>query len=439
MYAAKRNGKNRYEIFDPALANASAETAAEHAHEDAERMPWFKRAEEQRAEVLTLLERDGLVAAQFQPLLDLRTARIAGFEALARFTTAPGPGRPPNVWFSQAHRAGLGPRLEAAALKAAFEAPGRPTAAFLSVNVSPSSLASEEVREALPEDLGKVVVEITENELVTAAPSLHEVLDELRGRGAKIAIDDAGAGYAGFTQLVRLRPDIIKLDRALVHGVSTDDYRAALIGSFVRFARSIDSLICAEGIETLRDLRTLAELDVTYGQGYALAPPGRPWPEVDGAATSACYSAWHEALHGRTTDHSSDEAKLERVAALLAQVRGPDQIAGALDAVCRDLGAERAALRRVLHDGTLATVGGAPLTSAVRFDERSPEFAHAAGRLLVLPIETGGSAHGVLEVMAPEGRPWHRSEIHRARVLAQLFASVLTGATAVRLATAEAA
>ena len=443
MYSAKRNGKNRFEVFDPEMSDASAEEAAEHAHDGAdasERQPWFKRAEQQRAEILSLLERDGLVKAQFQPLLDLRTARIAGFEALARFTSAPGSkSSPPNVWFSQAHRAGLGPRLEAAALRAAFAAPGRPGAAFLSVNVSPSSLASEEVREALPDDLSKVVVEITENELVTAAPSLHAVLEELRGRGARIAVDDAGAGYAGFTQLVRLRPDIIKLDRALVHGVSTDDYRAALIGSFVRFARSIDSLICAEGIETMADLRTLAELDVTYGQGYALAPPGRPWPEVDGAATSACYSAWHEALHGRTTDHSSDEARLERVATTVGAVRGPEEISHALDEVCRDLGAERAALRRIQHDGTLATVGGMPLTSAVRYDESRVEFASAAGRLLVLPVETGGSVHGVLELMAPEGRPWHRSEIHRARVLAQLIATVLTGANAIRLAAADAA
>jgi diguanylate cyclase (GGDEF)-like protein len=442
MYAAKRHGKNRFEMFDPAMGDASAEEAAEHGHEggENERQPWFKRAEQQRAEILSLLERDGLVKAQFQPLLDLRTARIAGFEALARFSAAAdGTTSPPNVWFSQAHRAGLGPRLEAAALRVALNTPGRPTAAFLSVNVSPSSLASEEVREALPDDLSKVVVEITENELVTAAPSLHAVLEELRGRGARIAVDDAGAGYAGFTQLVRLRPDIIKLDRALVHGVSTDDYRAALIGSFVRFARSIDSLICAEGIETMADLRTLAELDVTYGQGYALAPPGRPWPEVDGTATSACYSAWHEALHGLTTEHSSDEARLEHVATTVASVRGPQDIAAALDTVCRDLGAERAALRRLLPDGTLATVGGMPLTSTVRFDETCVEFASAAGRLLVLPIATGGQPHGVLELMAPEGRPWHRSEIHRARVLAQLFATALTGANAIRLAAAEAA
>ena len=440
MYAAKKNGKGRYEVYDAELAAAAAESepGGDSLGDDPspERMTWFRRAEEQRAEVLSLLDREGSIKAQFQPLLDLRTARIAGFEALSRFGGAPSGDRPPNVWFSQAHRAGLGPRLEAAALSMALSAPGRPTAAFLSLNVSPSTLTSDEVRAALPDDLSSVVIEITENELVTAAPSLHGILEELRGRGARIAVDDAGAGYAGFTQLLRLRPDIIKLDRELCHGVAGDDYRAALVGSFVRFGRSIDALICAEGIETLADLRALADLDVTYGQGYVLAPPGRPWPEVDESAVAACYSAWQAALRGRAGSSMSEESALERVAAKVSAVHGADDIPAALDEACRHLGAERGCLRRALADGTLVTVGGMPLTAGARIDDRRPEFATADGRLLVLHIESGGTALGVLEVLAPEGRPWHRSEIHRARVIAQLFATVLTGAPALRLAAA---
>jgi len=440
MYAAKNNGKGRYEVFDADLAAAVAESepGAGPLGEDPspERMTWFRRAEEQRAEVLSLLDREGSIKAQFQPLLDLRTARIAGFEALSRFAGAPSGDRPPNVWFSQAHRAGLGPRLEAAALTMALSAPGRPTAAFLSLNVSPSALTSDEVRAALPDDLSSVVVEITENELVTAAPSLHGTLEELRDRGARIAVDDAGAGYAGFTQLLRLRPDIIKLDRELCHGVASDDYRAALVGSFVRFGRSIDALICAEGIETLADLRALADLDVTYGQGYVLAPPGRPWPEVDESAVAACYSAWQAALRGRAGGARSEDSGLERVAACIAAGRGADDVPAALDEACRDLGAERGALRRALADGSLVTVAGMPLTAGARVDARHPEFATADGRLLVLHIESGGTTLGVLEVLAPEGKPWHRSEIHRARVIAQLFATVLTGAPALRLASA---
>jgi diguanylate cyclase (GGDEF)-like protein/PAS domain S-box-containing protein len=433
MYAAKRNGKGRYELYNEELADLVKPAAEEDSEEERERMSWFRRAEEQRAEILSLLENDDAITILFQPLLDLRTARIAGFESLARFNAPT--HRPPNVWFSQAHRVGLGPRLEAAALRKALSTPGRPPAAYLAVNVSPSTLTSEEVRDALPDDLNGVTIEITENELVTAAPSLHDALEGLRERGAKIAVDDAGAGYAGFTQLLRIRPNVIKLDRALVHGVSQDDYRAALIASFVSFARSIDALVCAEGIETLQDLRLLADLDVTYGQGYVLAPPGRPWPEVDESAVASCYAAWQAAIHGHSSGPAmSADGALERVAARINDVRGPEEIAGALAEASRDLGAERAALRLVQPDGALTTVAGTPLTAGSRIDASRPEFAGAAGRLLVLPVEQNGVTVGVMEVLAPEGRPWHRNQIHRARVIAQLFGPVLSGTSALRLA-----
>jgi len=439
MYAAKHNGKGRYEVFDAALAEAVGNEASVKGgddEEDRERMQWFRRAEDQRAEVMSLLERDDHVHALFQPLLDLRTARIAGFEALARFSSPT--HRPPNVWFSQAHRAGLGARLEAAAIAKALSTPGRPSAAFLTLNVSPSTIGSDEVRAVLPQDLSQIVIEITENELVTAGPALDDTLEELRERGARIAVDDAGAGYAGFTQLLRVRPHIIKLDRDLCDGVSNDDYRAALISSFVGFGRSIGALICAEGIETLQDLRTLADLDVTYGQGYVLSPPARPWAEVDESATASVYSAWQSALHGRTESGaaSSGEATLERVAAVIATVRAVEDIPGALEEAARDLGAERSALRRVMPDGTLATLAGMPLTAGSRLDATRPEFAEAAGRLLVLPVEQGGQTVGVLEVLAPEGKPWQRNEIHRARVLAQLFAPVMSTQVSARLTAA---
>jgi diguanylate cyclase (GGDEF)-like protein/PAS domain S-box-containing protein len=436
MYAAKRNGKGRFEVYDAALAAAAENNeAAAGTEEERERLTWFRRAEEQRAEILSLLDNPDQLNVLFQPLLDLRTARIAGFEALARFATPT--QRPPNVWFSQAHRVGLGPRLEAAALAKALAVPGRPSAAYIGVNVSPSTLASDEVRATLPDDLTNVTIEITENELVTAAASLDETLEELRERGAKLAVDDAGAGYAGFTQLLRIRPDVIKLDRALVHGVSQDEYRAALIASFVSFARSIDALVCAEGIETLQDLRTLADLDVTYGQGYVLAPPGRAWPEVDESAVASCYAAWQAALHGRAGGTAmSAEGALERVAARIAAVRTAVDIPPALNDAARDLGAEKAALRLVQPDGMLVTLAGQPLTASVRLDAGRPEFAQAAGRLLVLPVEAGGMTLGVLELLAPEGRPWHRNEILRARVLAQLFMPVLSGQAAGRLAAA---
>ena len=88
-----------------------------------------------------------------------------------------------------------------------------------------------------------------------------------------------------------LRPDIIKLDRSLITDVHTDPAKAALVDSFTRFARRVDSVVCAEGIETEAELEVLGDLDVTYGQGYRLARPGTPWPAPGTTSRGACAGA----------------------------------------------------------------------------------------------------------------------------------------------------
>jgi len=222
----------------------------------------------------------------FQPIVSLATGDPVGFEALARFEGTP--GLPPSWWFAQAHRFGLGAALEAEAVRRALETEGRPDGAFISVNLSPSALASEEVRAGLPADLHGVVIEITEEERVLDVEALHRHLQPLRGRGARIAVDDAGEGYAGLQQVMSMRADIIKLDRALVSDVHTDPAKIALIGSLVHFARSTGASICAEGVESLEELRVLIHLGVATAQGWALAHPGEPWPAVDPTAVRLC-------------------------------------------------------------------------------------------------------------------------------------------------------
>ena len=101
-------------------------------------------------------------------------------------------------------------------------------------------------------------------------------------------MDDAGEGYAGLQQVMRMQADIIKLDRALVADVHSDPAKIALIGSLVHFARSTGAAICAEGIETIDELRVLVHLGVAYGQGWALARPADAWPSVNGEAASIC-------------------------------------------------------------------------------------------------------------------------------------------------------
>ena len=236
------------------------------------------RTQGERAEIAALLERPDAITPVFQPIVSLSTGRVSGYEALARFPAPP--DRRPDEWFALAQRVGLGPQLEARAVAAALAAPNRPEGAYLSFNLSPSALGSPEVQAVLPEDLTGLVIEITEHERVADEDELRDQLAPLRERGARIAVDDAGAGYAGLQQVMRIHPDIIKLDRSLVAEVDTDPAKAALIDAFVRFARGTGAVVCAEGIETAGELRVVADLDVTYGQGFGLARPPAPWASM---------------------------------------------------------------------------------------------------------------------------------------------------------------
>ena len=126
-----------------------------------------------------------------------------------------------------------------------------------------------------PTTSAEIVIEVTEHEALSEDEAVREALRDLRARGARIAVDDAGAGYSGLKQLTQVQPDIVKLDRILTEGIHGDPARMALVESFVRFARRTGALVCAEGIETLDEIAALADLDVEWGQGYALGRPDR--------------------------------------------------------------------------------------------------------------------------------------------------------------------
>ena len=263
--------------------------------------------EEQRDGFAAMIARPDAIRTVFQPIVGLTSGEAVGYEALARFDGKR--GLPPSWWFSEAHRFGLGAALEAQSVRAALAARGRPPGTFLSLNLSPSALASADVMESLPEDLTGLVIEITEEERVLDVEALQRHLDPLRARGARIAVDDAGEGYAGLQQVMSMRADIIKLDRALVADVNSDPAKVALIGSLVHFARSTGASICAEGIETLQELRMLVHLGVAHGQGWALARPAPAWPRVNAEAAGSAVSC------ARATPRScplGDRAQLRR-------------------------------------------------------------------------------------------------------------------------------
>lgn len=265
LYEAKHGGRGRVVRAPARRAQHGPEAATE------------------RQRVLDLLgQPDGIVVA-FQPVVAIQDGKIVGFEALARFPNDLEKASPP-VWFARAHRCGLGSALEVAAVRAALCAANRP-AGFLALNVSPSVLLSEEMTTALPDSLDDIVIELTEHEEFFDEPALCARLEQLRARGARIALDDAGAGYAGLRQLLILRPDIIKLDRSLIDGVDVDPVRQAMVKALVGFAAQTGATVCAEGVETLEQAKELASLHVDLAQGYALARPAGPWPALALAAT----------------------------------------------------------------------------------------------------------------------------------------------------------
>lgn len=215
----------------------------------------------------------------FQPIVSLSSNQPRGYEALCRFSGEP--YRSPDKWFAEAHLAGLGETLELAVIKSAINAlEALPDHVYLSLNASPATIATGLIDPLVSASRGKrLVLEITEHASVTDYQALSEALEPLRCKGVQLAIDDAGAGYASLHHILALRPDKIKLDMSLTRTVDVDAARRALTTALVFFSRETASTIIAEGIETNRELETLRQLGVPYGQGYLIGKPA-PLAEI---------------------------------------------------------------------------------------------------------------------------------------------------------------
>ncbi len=244
----------------------------------------------------------------FQPIVALETGTVAGYEALARFPGVAGP----DVWFAAAAETGVAAELEALAIhKALAVVPLLPDDTFLTVNVSPHLLGATPVQEALATrpDLHRVVVELTGHTPVDDLQALRRQTDVLRARGALIALDDAGSGYSGLQQMAALRPQLVKLDRALVADADADPVRMALAEMVGEFAGRIDAWLLAEGVETAAELAAVAQLGVPLAQGWLL---GRPGPTFAPLAPEVAQLVRAQVARARRT---------ESVAGLLRPVR----------------------------------------------------------------------------------------------------------------------
>lgn len=208
----------------------------------------------------------------YQPIVDLEGGRVVGVEALSRFRD----GRPPTRWFQECEALGLAVELDLAIIRTALEdLPGLPDG-YLSLNVSPSTLLDPRLIEVVcapgvPTE--RLVLEITEHAPVTNYGVTRQALDKLRATGVKLAVDDAGAGYATFRHVLRLRPDIIKMDMSITQHINEDPARLALATALVIFAGEIGAVVIAEGAETTNELAALQAAGVSRAQGFVLARP----------------------------------------------------------------------------------------------------------------------------------------------------------------------
>jgi len=269
----------------------SSAVASEVIDELVHQLQTRRREERRRAQLTARVRRaiddERVLAIAFQSICALDPIAPVGVEALSRFCGAGQRG--PEAWFAEATEVGLGTELELVAIARALEElPDLDPSLYLTLNASPGTLRKPALERLLrASDPQRLVVEITERAPIEDYDALNEALDRLRALGVRVAIDDAGAGFASLRHILRLAPEFIKLDSTLIAGIEHDRSQRALAAGLISFADRSAATIIAEGIERPGQLGVLTSLGVGYGQGHFLSEPA---PLADQAAIIRTWS-----------------------------------------------------------------------------------------------------------------------------------------------------
>ena len=230
---------------------------------------------------LTEIIRTNQLTSVYQPIVDLRSATLFGYEALTRGPANSVLHSPINL-FETASRYGLMAPLELACREVAcsrfvqYGAQGK-----LFINVSPMSLIEKDYQEEMAERtlhaLGlsaqRIVIELSEQYPLDDYDLMRRATSHFRALGFEIAIDDLGAGYAGLRAWSELRPDYVKVDRHFIEGINEDPVKREFLRSILEIAKVMDCKVVAEGIETAEQLSIVQSMGVHFGQGYFLGRP----------------------------------------------------------------------------------------------------------------------------------------------------------------------
>jgi diguanylate cyclase (GGDEF)-like protein len=267
MYAAKRNGKGRCEIFEPGMATDIVGRL------------------QLRADLERALQLEEFVV-HYQPIVDLGTGSVVGVEALVRWQHPEHGLVPPAEFIPLAEETGLIVPIGGWVLRRACEQtqrwrtryPHRPLK--VSVNLSARQLEAPdlvgEVSRALQTSglpASALTLEITESLLMVDLPRATEILSELRGLGVRLAIDDFGTGYSSLSYLEQLPIDILKIDQSFVSRLGAAGEESVMVRTITQLAHALNMGIVAEGIELPEHVRELQELDCPLRQGYFFARP----------------------------------------------------------------------------------------------------------------------------------------------------------------------
>lgn len=237
----------------------------------------------------TLARIDAMVASggpdiAYQPIIDTARQLACGFEALSRFPASSGMST--EQWYVNAAQADAEPALELAAARAAVEVLAD-LDGYLSLNLSARTICTPAAQHFLGGlELHRIVVELTEHVHVPDYDVLDRALRPLRAAGLRLAVDDAGAGFASLQHILRLAADFIKLDRSLITSLQDDPARQSLIRAMEHFASETGAVVVAEGVETAAELAALTDLGIRYVQGYLLGRPA-PWSSSRQTATGS--------------------------------------------------------------------------------------------------------------------------------------------------------
>jgi len=260
-------------------AESQIRSALEEARNDADLKARLELR--QRRKRLFELVIDGQVRSVYEPIVEVETRTVFGYEALAR-----GPEGTelytPNKLFAMASEQDLLFQLDCLCRRSALDgARDFPRGAKLFLNVRPTTIHDPNFRaEALDSTLEQcqlspsdVVFEISEQESIENFEIFREVRDYYGKLGFQIALDDTGAGYASLEAVMELAPDFIKVDRAFVTGIHEDRARQEVLRALQSVAQQIGAKIVGEGLDKLEELETLKALGIPYGQGWLFGKP----------------------------------------------------------------------------------------------------------------------------------------------------------------------